>query len=191
MITIIPRCNEHSSFIVAGHRSKKLFEGIGAMRILMVTVLLISLLITPGFSDEPTPDLQLLNTEVFHQSVDIPITTLRSRRLDQIEPSVIQLDVADGKYYAATLIYPKTLAFSDARRAINRVYKKYEHEKFSDNPQMGLWRVEDSKFAIQLTEHEDGEHLQVIYVTFQPPEVVKRNAVKAILKTLEKEGEHR
>jgi len=135
----------------------------------------------PAHADEPkSKDLRLLNTCIFRQSVDKPIKPLLPGAPWQIEPLSVQLDIKDGKYYAATVVYPKTLTFSEARIAMNRVYGTHEVKEFAKFPEMGLWRNEKDEFAFQLT--EDDEYLRAIYITFQPLEVMHESLYKALLK---------
>ena len=85
---------------------------------------------------------------------------------NSIEPLQLRMDLSDGKYSAATILFPKKVAIDQAQKSLNRFYQKYELKEFSNDPKMKLWRVEDKKFSIQLSKGEDG-HVQIIYLTFR------------------------
>jgi hypothetical protein len=110
--------------------------------------------------------LRLFNTRIFGKSTSDPVQLLQPVLPGQIAPETVMVDIDEGKYFAATLRYPKTISFNAARKSLNTVYEKYEKESFANDPDMGLWRNEDEKFSIQLTEDENS--LTVIYISFSP-----------------------
>ncbi|MHC4441837.1 MAG: alpha-L-fucosidase [Planctomycetota bacterium] len=95
----------------------------------------------------------------------------------QISPIEVSLDTENNKYIGATVIYPKLVGFKPMRRSLNKLYGKYEHKDFTDHPDMGLWRNEDDRYAIQLTETKDD--IQVLYLLFQPLDKVLNNIAAA------------
>ena len=80
------------------------------------------------------------------------------------------LDYNDNACYGAMVHYSKSDSFDHLRDAINTRFSKHEVEGFGDDPVMGLWRIEDSQFAIQLTGDDDS--YVVAYVCFVDPETV-------------------
>lgn len=122
-------------------------------------------------------DLQLFNPDVFGQPTTKEIKPLNDKKIDEIEPFLVKLDIKDGKYFASTITYPLQLTFEEARESLNRYYKKYEHTVFK-KPAMIAWRVTDKKFMISLTKEEDA--IQVIYIQFQPDEVIFKSILKSM-----------
>ncbi len=106
-------------------------------------------------------NLQLFNTGILGQPAETPVKLLQPCKAGDVRPENIMVDIREGKYFAATIRYPKDVTLEEARKSLNRIYKKYEKKSFSANTQMGLWRNEDDKFAIQLTKNE--KCIQVIY----------------------------
>lgn len=113
----------------------------------------------------PQPALRLLNTKVFGKSADEPIVVLQKAAKGAISPESVFLDIDDnGTYYASTVRYPLKLGLETVRKLLNKEYGKWEMEDFAKMPDMGLWRNEDDKSSIQLT--EDGDNVVVIYISF-------------------------
>lgn len=119
-------------------------------------------------------------TGVFGKSVDDAVILLLPGDAAAIQPLTIMTDVKDGKYYAATVTFPETVTLAQARASLNALYPGTEKSSFADDPNMGLWRVEQHRFAIQVSHDKTG--LRVIYITFQP--------TKEIIKTLQNLSEH-
>ena len=115
-------------------------------------------------SSQKTSRLRLFNTAIFGKSTTDQIVLLKPAIPGQLAPETIMVDLDKGKYFAATVRYPKKVSFAEARRSLNTIYAKHEKKNFADDPTMGLWRNEDDKLAIQLTEDED--YLVVLYVKF-------------------------
>jgi hypothetical protein len=111
---------------------------------------------------------QLFNTAVLGQPVEKNITLLQDKAPYSVEPVTVMVDIKNGKYIAATIQYPDTLSFEEARENLNKLYKQYEVTNFSEDPLMGLWRNEDMKFAIQLTQGRNV--IEIRYIQFTPPE---------------------
>ena len=118
----------------------------------------------PTSTDKETSGLRFFNTSIFGKTTAEPVVLLKPALPGQIDPETVIVDIDKGTYFAATVRYPKKISFADARRSLNSVYAKHEKESFADDPTVGLWRNEDDKFAIQLTEDED--NLVVIYIGF-------------------------
>ena len=95
-----------------------------------------------------------------------------------IQPRCIQVDLQDGRYFAATITYDK-VAFEIARRSLNNRYKKYELQDFANGRELALWRNTKGKYAIQLSSFDDEDELRIIYIQFQPLSTVLENMRKA------------
>jgi len=101
---------------------------------------------------------------VFGKSTKEAVVLLMPIEPAQVEPETVMVDVDKGRYFAATVRYPKTTSFEEVRNDLNNIYGKWEKETFANDPEMGIWRNEDDQFAIQLS--EDDENLVVIYIKF-------------------------
>ena len=88
------------------------------------------------------------------------------------------VDVKDGTYCAATVTYPNKLTVEEARRSLNKLYKKYEKSSLVIEGAMGIWRVENKKFAISLTREEDS--IKVLYIQFVQKEELFRHLLRSM-----------
>jgi hypothetical protein len=87
------------------------------------------------------------------------------------------LDIKCGKYYAASVFYPKKVTFAESRESLNRLYKSYETLSLLRESTQALWRVEDKQFAIHLVQEED--HIRIMYIQFQPTKEVFKDIMKS------------
>jgi len=115
-------------------------------------------------TETPKLRLQLFDPGVFGKSTKDAVVLLKPKEDGQIEPETIMVDVTKGRYYAATVRYPKCLTLGQARDDLNQLYGKWEREAFAKDPELALWRNEDDQFAISLS--EDDDNLVVIYINF-------------------------
>jgi hypothetical protein len=83
----------------------------------------------------------------------------------EIYPSLIQVDLKKGKYYAATVTYSTDMTLDEARRSLNKLYSRWQKPNFAKEPTMGLWRNEEQGFSIQLTREKD--EVVVRYVSWR------------------------
>jgi hypothetical protein len=128
-----------------------------------ILIILIMFLSTPVLADE----IQHFNPKIFGKSADNCTFVLSPSSDNAIKPSQIITDINEkGIFYAARLIYPKTVALDEARKSINKLYKIYEVKTFADNPGLGIWRNEDGRFTIQLSTADEcnSKLVQVIYI---------------------------
>ena len=109
-------------------------------------------------------DIRYFNPGIFGKSANDPVRLLLPGKPEALHPFTIMTDIKEGKYFAATVSYPKKITLDEARDALNQRYKNYERASFATNALMGLWRTEADRYAIQLTENEDA--IQVIYISF-------------------------
>jgi len=109
-----------------------------------------------------------LNPDFIGQPATALVETLYELKADGIEPYMVTTDVRDGRYYTASVFYPATLGFADARAALNRLYRRYEVLSRLQDSEGAVWHVTDKQLAIQLLRKED--HIRMIYLQFQVPE---------------------
>jgi hypothetical protein len=142
---------------------------------------IISLLLAQNASAK---ELRLFNSAIFGQSVNEPVKLLVDNT-NGIEPKLIWTDIKEGKYWAATIFYPRDLVtMEEARASLNLVYKKYER---LSNGEIGMWRNEEKKFSIQLTDEKDDEAIRVAFISFVPMNEIFTHVRKA-MEILEKEN---
>ena len=67
--------------------------------------------------------------------------------------------------------YGRNVTLEQARESLNEKYKKYQQPSFAENKEMGLWRVTDRKFAIQLPKTD--EEVRIIYLPFSKDEALR------------------
>jgi len=115
-------------------------------------------------AESKTSRLRLFNTDIFGISSANAVVLLRPSQKGQIDPETVMVDINKGKYFAATVSYPKTISLEEARKSLNTKYAPHEKKSFANDPTMGLWRNEADQFSIQLSEDED--HIVVIYIKF-------------------------
>ncbi len=94
-----------------------------------------------------------------------------------IAPIEISLELKNGRYIGATIVYPKSISFIAIKKSLNSLYKQFEKPDFKDNKTLDLWRHEPKRFAIQLSEDKEG--VRVIYLMFQPTSKVLKNMMEA------------
>ena len=114
--------------------------------------------------------VQLFNESVLCSSPTDSIPMLLPNDNARWVPQQVILDYKDNACYGAMVHYSKSDSFEHLRDAINTRFSKNEVEGFGDDPDMGLWRIEDSQFAIQLTDDDDS--YVVAYVCFVDPDTV-------------------
>jgi hypothetical protein len=107
-------------------------------------------------------DLKHFDPSIFGKSVNSNIRLLLDEPGD-IEPSLIQVDVKNGKFYAATVKYSTKMTLDEARRSLNKLYHRWQKPNFANEPMMGLWRNEEKGFSIQLT--RDKNEIVIIYIS--------------------------
>lgn len=138
------------------------------------TIISVLLLCSTGHAK----DLQHFNPEVFGRSTKDPIQLLYQLKPGDIEPVTVMVDVKDGAYCAATVTYPNKLTVEEARESLNKLYEKYERLSLAIEGEVGVWRVENKKFAICLTREEDS--IKVLYMQFMPKEEVFRHLLRSM-----------
>ena len=115
-------------------------------------------------------ELRHFNPEIFGKGANSTVTLLLDKS-GEINPSLIQLDVKDGRFYGATLRYPAEITLDEARRSLNKLYARWQKPNFTNDPTMGLWRNQEKGFSIQLT--RDTNEIVVIYISFSQIDATK------------------
>jgi hypothetical protein len=81
-------------------------------------------------------------------------------------PKQVILDYKDNACYGAMVHYDRSNSFYQLRAAINSRFASYENPTFAASPTMGIWRIEDLGFSIQLSINNDEDTYTVIYILF-------------------------
>ena len=92
-------------------------------------------------------DLRHFNPGIFGVSADKPVALLQPGTTGALDPTSILTDVKGGKFYAATLPYPKKMTLDQAGAFLNRLYMSSEMSNFAEDPMTGLWQVADRRFV--------------------------------------------
>ncbi|NVN89827.1 MAG: hypothetical protein HXX11_04420 [Desulfuromonadales bacterium] len=109
-------------------------------------------------------EIKLFDPGVLGQATDEAVKLFVATDPKAVEPQTIQVDLENGKYSGVMVHYGRNVTLEQARESLNEKYKKYQQPSFSENKEMGVWRVIDRKFAIQLAKTEDG--VRIIYLPF-------------------------
>ncbi len=91
---------------------------------------------------------------------------------------MITADISCSKYIAASVFYPETVTFDQARESLNKIYQKYENQKLYKESVQALWRVEDKRLAIHMIQEE--RRIRIMYIQFQSDKSVMKNMLKSI-----------
>jgi len=120
----------------------------------------------------PTPQspaeasVQLFNEAVLGSSPTDAIPMLLTFANATWSPKQVVLDYKDDACYGAMIHYNRSRSFEMLRAAFNSRFGKHEQPTFADDPTMGIWRMEDAGFAIQLSDDEDEDAFMAIYILF-------------------------
>jgi len=116
--------------------------------------------------------VQLFNEAVLGSSSTDAIPMLLSTANANWSPKQVVLDYKDDACYGAMIHYERSHSFELLRSAINSRFGKHEQPTFADYPTMGIWRMEDTGFAIQLSDDDDEDSFMAIYILFVDPETM-------------------
>jgi hypothetical protein len=128
-----------------------------------LTVVVLLVLAIDCLAESSDINLQLLDPNIFGKSTKEAVVLLQKKPEGAISPETVMVDINKDRYFAATVNYPKTLTLDQARAVLNKAYKKWERTGYAEHG-MGIWRNEDDKFSIQLS--EDEHNIVVIYIKF-------------------------
>ena len=118
-----------------------------------------------GTVSHDTKELRLFDPSIFGKQPSAPVALLLPGKT-LVQPLRVKVDFKDGCYAAATVTYDK-VNFEEARRSLNKRYKKYELKQYAESKQLALWRNTQDKYAIQLASFGDEDLIQVIYISFE------------------------
>lgn len=110
-------------------------------------------------------EIKLVDPGVLGRSAGEAIKLFVATDPKAIEPQTILVDLENGMYSGVIAHYGRNVTLEQARTSLNEKHKTYEQLSFAENKEMGLWRITDRKFAIQLTKTEEG--IRIIYLPFR------------------------
>ncbi len=116
--------------------------------------------------------VQLFNEAVLGSSPTDAIPMLLTNESASWLPKQIILDYKDGACYGAMVNYERRHSFEFLRAAINARFAKHERPTFANDPTMGIWRMDEKGFSIQLSDGEDEDSFLAIYILFVDPETI-------------------
>jgi hypothetical protein len=152
------------------------------MRVLSYIILAIILYPSLSFSSE----IQFFNAEILGKNTSEQfnlIENLTKKKIDLINPKIIQLDIDDGIFSASSVYYDADkINFDDLVLQIDLKYPNSKVKRLSSAGDM-RWRVEDKKFVISLSSQIEEGLLRVIYIRFMPTEKIMEHVEKT-LKTM-------
>jgi hypothetical protein len=104
---------------------------------------------------------------------------------NEVEPSNVLVDVACGRYYAATVTCPVGVTCGEAKASLNTRYAEHELASTRTLGEDGLWRVleEDARrlrFAIQIGYAEDTNACRVIYISGLPLPIMRISTMNVL-----------
>ncbi|TWU27941.1 hypothetical protein [Novipirellula artificiosorum] len=120
----------------------------------------------------PDARVQLFNEAVLGSSPTDAIPMLLTTANTNWSPKQVVLDYKDDVCYGAMIHYERSRSFETLRTAINSRFGKHEQPTFADDPTMGIWRMEDSGFAIQLSRDDEEDEFVAVYIQFVDPETM-------------------
>jgi hypothetical protein len=113
--------------------------------------------------------VQLFNESVLGSAPTDAIPMLLPNATATWAPKQVVLDYKDNACYGAMIHYERSHPFESLRRAFNSRFGAHEQPTFANDPTMGIWRMEDAGFAIQLSNSEDEDSFMAIYIRFVDP----------------------
>jgi hypothetical protein len=123
----------------------------------------------PASQSPADETVQLFNESVLGSAPTDAIPMLRPNATATWVPTQVVLDYKDNACYGAMIHYERSHPFESLRRAINSRFGNYEQPTFANDPTMGIWRMEDAGFTIQLSDSDDEDSYMAIYIRFVDP----------------------
>jgi hypothetical protein len=121
-------------------------------------------------------DIQLFNTDVLGQSTSKELKVLRDKTGHETEPISVIINIKNGFYNAATVIYPEELRYETAMTALKDQYKKYGLPKQYKDIGMTVWRIEDKRYAVSLIQEK--KYIKILYIQFKSIEDILKEIRK-------------
>ena len=141
-------------------------------RIVALTVMILGLTTCRQFEAQNARDIVLPDFKLAGSSVSGLSRIWQDRQssdADAIYPKAVSIDMDSNVVQGLTAIYDKSVSINEIQAAINKRYGKFAMARFEMPPVM-LWRIEPEKFAISLSEADDGMK-QLIYLKFDAKSV--------------------
>ncbi len=113
--------------------------------------------------------VQFFNESVLGSAPTDAIAMLLPNATATWAPKQVVLDYKDNSCYGAMIHYERSHPFESLRRAFNLRFQAHENPTFANDPTMGIWRMEDAGFTIQLSDSEDEDSFMAIYIRFVDP----------------------
>lgn len=139
------------------------------------TIIVIALFLSSTIAQ--ANDIQLFNTDILGQSTSKALKVLRDKNAQEIEPSSVILNIKNGFYNAATVIYPEELRYETAITALQDQYKKYGPPKRYKKLGMTVWRIENQMYAVSLIQEK--KYIKILYIQFRSTEDILKEIRKA------------
>lgn len=110
--------------------------------------------------------VQLFNEAVLGSSPTDAVSVLQPSANTSWSPRQVVLDYKDDACYGAMVHYDRSRSFENLRSAINTRFGEHEQPAFANDPTMGIWRMDDREFSIQLSDNDEEDSYTAIYVQF-------------------------
>ena len=121
-------------------------------------------------------DIQLFNPDILGQSTSKELKVLRDKNAREIEPISVIINIKNGFYKAATVIYPEELRYDTAMTALKDQYKKYGLPKQYKKIGMTVWRIEDKRYAVSLIQEK--KYIKILYIQLKSTEDILKEIRK-------------
>jgi hypothetical protein len=128
-----------------------------------LTIILLALFLSCTIAQ--ANDIQLFNPDILGQSTSKELKVLRAKNAQEIEPISVIINIKNGVYNAATVIYPEELRYETAMTALKDQYKKYGPPKRYKEIGMTVWRIEDQRYTVSLIQEK--KFIKILYVQFK------------------------
>ena len=113
--------------------------------------------------------VQLFNESVLGSAPTDAIPMMLPNATATWAPTQVILDYKDNACYGAMIHYERSRPFESLRHAFNSRFGAHEQRTFANEPAMGIWRMEDAGFTIQLSDNDEEDSFLAIYIRFVDP----------------------
>ena len=121
-------------------------------------------------------DIQLFNPDILGQSTSKELKVLRDKNARETEPISVIINIKNGFYNAATVIYPEELRYETAMAALKDQYKRYGPPQRHKEIGMTVWRIGDKRYAVSLIQEK--KYIKILYIQFKSPEDILKEIRK-------------
>ena len=116
--------------------------------------------------------VQFFNEALLGADPTQPIPVLLPSETAKWVPKQVVIDYDKNACVGAIIHYEREYSFEELRDALNLRFSSYEDTAFAKDPKMGIWRVENSGFTIQLSDNEEEDSYIAIYIRFADSSIV-------------------